>query len=183
MKNLVGSLLISPPAVNNGFFKESVILLTEHYANGSIGVLLNRPSKMPIKEFAKQNNVLLNVGGMVHIGGPVNVKALTMLHTNDWSCANTMRINETISISSSPEILTYMAMGKIPKQWRMFVGLCGWAQGQLQNELEGNKPLNKNLSWITAKPDLNIIFNKNDIDQWKQSIELAGSQFAQTLLI
>lgn len=182
MKNLVGNLLISPPALKNTFFQRTVVLLTEHFAKGSVGLVLNKPSQMSIKEFARQNSVILNAQGMVHLGGPVNTKALTMLHTNEWKCSNTMRINETISISSSPEILSQMAMGNVPKNWRIFVGLCGWAPGQLQNELEGNHPYNKNLSWITATSNLDIIFNKNSNDQWTQSIDLASSEFVQTLL-
>lgn len=179
MKNLVGNLLISPPSVRGNFFQKTVILLTEHHSNGSVGVVLNKTSKVSLKEFARQNNVMLDVPGYAYIGGPVNVKALTMLHTNDWVCANTLRINNQFSLSSSPEILTNMAMGYIPKQWRIFVGLCGWSKGQLQNELEGTAPYDRNQSWLTSTSDLDIVFEKTGQEQWTDAIERSGSEFAQ----
>jgi putative transcriptional regulator len=182
MKNLVGNLLIAPPSVKGNFFQKTVILLTEHHAKGSVGLTLNKPSQMSIKEFSKQNGVILDMPGNVYIGGPVNTKALTMLHTNDWQCANTMRVNSEISISSSPEILTNMAAGYIPECWRVFVGLCGWSKGQLQSELEGSQPYDRNMSWLNATSNLDIVFGLTGQEQWTESIELAGSEFAQNLL-
>jgi putative transcriptional regulator len=182
MKNLVGNLLIAPPSVKGNFWQKTTILVTEHHSLGSVGLVLNKPSKMSLKEFGKQNSVELNIPGVVHIGGPANVKALTMLHTNEWQCSNTMKINQHFSISSSHDILTNMAMGHCPQKWRMFVGLCSWTKNQLQQELEGVHPYNKNHSWITATADTDIVFGQNSQTQWTESIELAGSEFAQNLL-
>lgn len=182
MKNLVGNLLIAPPSVKGNFFQKTVVLLTEHHNTGSIGLVLNKPSQMTLKEFAKQNGVIMDMPGYVHIGGPVNVKALTMLHSNDWHCNNTLKINDQFSISSSHEILTKIAMGHIPKSWRIFVGLCGWSKGQLQSELEGVAPYDKNLSWLTATSNDEIVFEHDGQEQWTESIELSGSEFAQKLL-
>jgi len=182
MKNLVGNFLISPPAVKGNFFQKSVILLTENHSTGSIGLVLNKPSQMNLNEFAKQNGVILDLPGFVHIGGPVSSKALTMLHTNEWACNNTLKINDQISISSSHEILSKLAMGSVPKRWRIFVGLCGWQKGQLTAELNGTEPYNRNLSWLTATSNLDTIFDFDVQEQWVESIELAGSEFAQNLL-
>lgn len=180
--NLTGKLLISPPSVKGTFWQKTTILLTENHASGSVGLVLNKPSKMSLNEFAKQNNVMLNIPGVIHIGGPVNVKALTLLHTNDWVCNNTMQINSDFSISSSPDMLAKMAMGYVPKRWRMFLGLCGWTKGQLQNEIDGVPPYSKNNSWLTATANEDIVFDYNSQSQWTESIELAGSEFAQNLL-
>lgn len=100
--NLSGKLLIAPPSVKGNFWSKTVILVTEHHEKGSMGIVLNKPSKMPIKEFAQNCNVECNIGGLMHVGGPVNVKALSILHSTDWKCANTMQINEHFAISSHP---------------------------------------------------------------------------------
>jgi putative transcriptional regulator len=180
MKDLVGNLLIAPPSVKGNFFEKTVILLTEDHINGTVGVTLNKPSTVTLKEFARQNNVMLDMPNhYVHVGGPVNVKALTMIHTNEWRCANTMRINSMFSISSSPEILTNLAMGYTPKQWRIFVGLCGWSKGQLKQEMEGVPPYNRNQSWLTATADLDTVFDYSSQEQWTEAVERSGSEFAQ----
>lgn len=179
MKDLVGKLLIAPPSVKGNFFQKTVILLTEHHAKGSVGVVLNKPSAVTLKDFARQNNSMLDIPGFVHVGGPVNVKALTMLHTNDWTCNNTLKINDKFSLSSSAEILPSLAMGYVPKQWRIFVGLCGWSSGQLQSEMDGVPPYSKSQSWLTSTADLEIVFEQDKQDQWTEAIERSGSEFAQ----
>lgn len=182
MKNLVGNLLIAPPSVKGNFFQKTVILLTENHKDGSVGLVLNKATKVSLREFAKQNGVQMSVPGFVHLGGPISAKAMTMLHTNDWACDNTLRINDKISISSSQSILTKIAMGQVPRQWRIFVGLCGWTKGQLQSELEGSGPYDRNQSWLTATANEDFLFALNGSEQWTESIELAGSEFAQNLL-
>jgi putative transcriptional regulator len=181
MSNLLGKLLIAPPAIKDGFWQKSVVIVTENY-KGHTGIVLNKPSKMSVKEFAKQNHIMLDIPGFIHLGGPVNTKALTMLHTNEWSCENTMKVTEDFSISSSPEILTKLAMGNIPEKWRMFVGLSGWTAGQLELEIAGEPPYTKNTSWLTSSSDLDIIFGYSTQQQWTESIERSGSELVQKML-
>jgi len=93
-----------------------------------------------------------------------------------------MRINERFSLSSSGDILTNLAMGNVPKYWRIFVGLCGWTAGQLENELQGNPPYKHDTSWLIATANTEIVFGLNSQTQWTESIEHSGSEFAQSIL-
>lgn len=181
--NLIGKIIIAPPKVRGNFWQKSVVFITEHNSRSSVGLTLNKPSQMTIKEFAQQHNVDIDVEGFVHIGGPVNVKAFTMLHTSEWSCENTMQVNEEFSLSSSPSMLRRLAMGSCPKQWRLFVGLAGWAAGQLESEIKGTPPYTHNLSWLTAQPSTSHVFDLNGPEQWAESIERSGSEFAQSILV
>lgn len=180
--NLTGNLLIAPPKVRGNFWEKSTIFLTEHHGRGAVGLVLNKPSQMSVSEFASQHNVNLDVKGFVHVGGPVNVKAFTMLHSSEWSCANTLRVNEQFSLSSSADILTNLAMGNVPKRWRIFVGLCGWTADQLENELQGNPPYRHDSSWLIATANHELVFGLNSQTQWTESIEHSGSEFAQSIL-
>lgn len=180
--NLASNLLIAPPKVRGNFWQKTVIFLTEHHSRGAVGLVLNKRSQMTITEFASQNNVKLDTPGFVYVGGPVNVKALTMLHTPEWACSNTMRINSNFSLSSSADILTSLAMGNAPRQWRLFVGLCGWTQGQLENEIAGNPPYEHDKSWLISSSNPTLVFESDKEDQWTQSIEQSGSEFAQSIL-
>ena len=180
--NLTGNLLIAPPNVRGNFWQKTVIFLTEHHKSGAVGLVLNKQSQMTITEFAGQHNINLDIPGFIHVGGPVNVKALTMLHSSEWSCSNTMRINDKFSLSSSPDILSNLAMGNTPRLWRLFVGLCGWTAGQLENELQGNHPYDHNKSWLIASGSTQIVFELDSQTQWTEAIEHSGSEFAQSIL-
>lgn len=180
--NLTGKLLIAPPSVRGNFWQKTVIFVTEDHARGSMGIVLNKQSKMSIREFAEQCNVDIDIDGFVYVGGPVNVKALTLLHSSEWKTNNTMQINDEFSISSSHELLPRLAMGDHPKHWRLLVGLCVWAPEQLTNEIKGIAPYQHNFSWLTATPSYTSVFGLEAQDQWTQSIEQSGTEFVQTLL-
>ena len=183
MNNFTGKLIISPPSVKGNFWQKSVILVTEDHEKGSVGIVLNKPSQTSIEDFARQYDIRLfgPLNGMIHVGGPVNVRNFTMLHTNDWACENTLKINRDFSISSSDNLLTRISTGDAPRRWRLFVGLCGWQPHQLLNEFEGNPPFNHDTSWLVAKATKELVFQYDVTEQWTYSLEKSGEEFAQTV--
>jgi len=180
--NLIGNLLIAPPAVKGNFWYKTVIMITEHHREGSVGLVLNKRSQMSIKDFGEQLNYDLNLPGFVYLGGPVNVKSLSFLHTNDWTSKNTMRLNNTFSVSSADDILPRLAMGDVPKKWRLFLGMCGWSQNQLLGEIKGSPPWQQETSWCTSTADLDIVFESDNKDQWCSALDRSGLEFAQNML-
>jgi putative transcriptional regulator len=180
--NLAGKLLIAPPAVKGTFWYKTVILVTEHHNNGSLGLVLNKRSQMSIAEFGAQVNVQIDQPGYIYLGGPVNVKALTMLHTTEWYCSNTLHVTPDLAISSAEDMLPKLAVGDCPKQWRLFLGICGWAPNQLINEIQGKHPYPHDTSWLTATPENPLVFDLDLKEQWTSSIEKSGQEFAQTIL-
>lgn len=180
--NLTGKLLIAPPNVRGNFWSKTVTFVTENHERGSMGIVLNKKSKMPVREFSEQVGIECDVDGYVYVGGPVNVKALTLIHSSEWSCSNTMHINNEFSISSSQDLLHKLAMGDRPLHWRLVLGLCAWAPDQLENELKGVSPYNHDFSWLTATPNHTSVFALDGQDQWTTAIEQSGTEFVQNLL-
>ena len=182
MKNIVGNLLIAPPAVKGNFWYKTVILVTEHHSDGSVGLVLNKRSQMSVVEFGEQLGFQLDLPGFVYLGGPVNVKSLSFLHTNDWVSKNTLRINDEFSLSSADDILPRLAMGDTPDQWRIFLGMCGWIPNQLAGEIKGTAPWTPESSWCLASSDLNVVFGSDNKDQWCNALDRSGLEFAQSIL-
>lgn len=182
MISRTGKLLISPPKVKGNFWEKCVIFVTEDHDRGSIGLVLNKPTKMPIAEFSKQHGVDSNVPGHINVGGPVNVNALTVLHSSEWNCGNTMPINSEYSLSSSSDLLNRFAIGDMPVKWRMFAGLCAWAPDQLSNEINGERGYDHSCSWLIASPNYNNVFELSGVEQWTHAVERSGFEFAQTIL-
>jgi putative transcriptional regulator len=182
MKNIVGNLLIAPPAVKGNFWYKTVILVTEHHTEGSVGLVLNKRSQMSVVEFGEQLGFQIDLPGFVYLGGPVNVKSLTFLHSNEWASKNTMRVNKYFSISSSEDILPRLAMGDTPAYWRLFLGVCGWSPNQLAGEIKGTPPWNEETSWCLSSSNLDIVFGSDNKDQWCNALDRSGLEFAQSIL-
>lgn len=175
-------LLISPPKVRGNFWEKSVIFVTEDHDRGSIGLVLNKPSKMPIAEFSKQHGVESAVPGFIYVGGPVNCNALTVLHTPEWNCGNTLQINREYSLSSSADLLMRFAADDRPKKWRMFAGLCAWAPQQLNHEINGECGYDHRNSWLITSSNYLSVFGLDSTEQWTSAIEQSGLEFVQKIL-
>lgn len=180
--NYTGKLLIAPPSVRGNFWQKTVIYVTEHHERGSIGLVLNKPSKMSIKEFSTQHGVDSDIEGVIYVGGPVNVNALTVLHTVEWSCGNTLKINNNFSLSSSGDLLSRFAAGDKPEKYRIFAGLCAWAPNQLDSEFKGVNGFDHKFSWLVSSADAFHVFELNGQQQWTSAIEQSSLEFAQTIL-
>ena len=68
LKAKKGRLLISEPSLSDKTFFKSVILLTYHSPDESIGLILNRPTNVSINEIL---NDIPSSDFPVYIGGPV----------------------------------------------------------------------------------------------------------------
>ena len=67
-----GVLLISKPLIGDGFFEQSVVYLTAHDKDGSLGFALNKNSSLFAQDFMNQ----LPGEDPIYYGGPVEQDAL-----------------------------------------------------------------------------------------------------------
>lgn len=180
--DLVGKLLIAPPSIRGNFWQNTVVFVHENHPNGSCGIILNKKSQMSIRQLSAQHGIESDLVEPIYLGGPVNATALTLLHSSEWSCENTLRVSKHFSISSSETILHRLTLGDRPNYWRISLGLCTWSPNQLESEIAGREPWEHKNSWLLADPTIELVFKYNGKDQWAKSIEKSSDDFVQTLL-
>lgn len=180
--NLLGNLLIAPPAVKGNFWHKTVIMITEQSPQGTLGIVLNKQSQLSIRDFGEQLGIDLDLPGMMYVGGPISNQSLTLLHSPEWLSKNTLRINKHFSLSSADDILPRLAAGDEPEHWRLFLGMCGWAPGQLQGELAGTHPWKIENSWCISSADLDLTFEYDGSEQWCSALDKSANEFAQRIL-
>lgn len=179
--NIEGNLIIAPPVVKGNFWYKTVIMIVENYNYGSIGLVLNKKSNLTINELGEKVGLDIDIPGFVYTGGPVSSNSLSLLHTNEWACKNTLRINDNFSLSSSDTILPRLATGDYPQKWRLMFGMCGWANGQLLAEINGIPPYNHTKSWCTASGDIDLVFEYDQKLQWQNALEKSAEEFAKSI--
>lgn len=172
MLELTGKVLIAHPNLQSPFFKKSVIYIIEHNtAQGSQGIVLNKPSRFPVNTLFKNKGLELDDPSTIHKGGPINEKAVSLFHTGEWTSTNTYPVGP-YSVSSDDFMIEKMANGDAPVYWRMFGGIAGWGPGQLEAEVEGAQPFGK--SWLTIPANDAILFEHDGDDQWNKALEYAS---------
>lgn len=166
-----GSLLISEPFMMDPNFKRSVVLLSEHIDEGTVGYVLNQKSDYLLKDLVRDFEDALNP---VYIGGPVSNDTLHFIHRcYDRMNSGTEIINgiywggnfETLKLLiNNNEIAEHEVM--------FFVGYSGWDAGQLNKELDQN-------SWLVTNnfnPD--VLFAGEEENLWKDIVIGLGPKYA-----
>jgi putative transcriptional regulator len=173
----VGCCLISPPAMKDPRFAKSVVLLTAHGREGSMGFILNKPTNFSIAQITESDDFRKIGDQEVNWGGPVHTNVVHMLHTKDWQTDRTRSVNEDISITSDGMMFRYLENGTMPDRWKAFLGFSSWSSNQLEGELSGQQPWDPNQSWLILRnPTAEMMFNLDGDEMWNEALNFCSKQ-------
>ena len=169
--SLTGQLLVAMPMMEDVRFARAVIYICSHGPNGAMGLMLNRLyTESNYKTLMRQLNIEVaspDIELPVHGGGPVEPGRGFVLHSADYLREGTSRIDDTVSLSATVEILQAIAHGKGPQKALLALGYTGWGAGQLDNELKSN-------GWLTAPADDQILFGRDLDSKWQRALAKIG---------
>jgi len=166
------SFLIAMPRVLDPFFYKSVVLLIEHQSEGSLGLILNHPTRVPAAELLHRIDIVWKGHNDVHIhlGGPVQTHVGTMLLGDAASEERlemaSIELHPRIRLSQNIELLNDL-MDDLPSRIKLFLGYAGWGPGQLDNELERN-------DWLMAPVDPDLVFASEPGKIWEAALSTIG---------
>jgi putative transcriptional regulator len=155
-----GKILISEPFLPDTFFNRSIVYLTDHTPQGSVGFILNKKIDLKISSaitgFEGWNEDL-------NVGGPVAPDTLHYLHSLGDLIPKSVHVKDNIFWGGDIDVIRELIKAnKIQNsQIRFFLGYSGWSAGQLERELKEN-------SWVIAKVRSEIIMTNRGDDTWKR---------------
>ncbi|MFI6941683.1 YqgE/AlgH family protein [Streptomyces sp. NPDC050418] len=135
VSSLTGRLLVATPALADPNFDRAVVLLLDHDEEGSLGVVLNRPTPVGVGDILEGWAELAGDPGVVFQGGPVSLDSalgVAVIPGEDGPLG-WRRVHGAIGLvdlEAPPELLA-AALGSL----RIFAGYSGWGPGQLEDEL------------------------------------------------
>ena len=160
-EDLGNHFLLAMPDMADPNFNGTVILLAEHSAKGAMGLVVNRPSDLDVAELFERIELDLRgapVGRQpVLYGGPVQSDRGFVLHRAGRRWNSSIEIGDSLTLTSSRDVLEAVAAGKGPRDVLVALGYSGWGPGQLEGELARN-------AWLTVPADPAILFD-TPIDQ------------------
>ena len=163
-----GKLLVSEPMLPDPNFFRSVVLLTKHNEEGSLGFVLNRMSIVDLDNVYPDFSIK-NIP--VFIGGPVGNDQLFFIHTIGEELNETTKVMDGLYFGGDLEHLEFMMKTGLAntEQVRFFVGYSGWDPGQLANEI-------KEHSWIVASTTPKQVMSDSD-EYWREVMIGLGKEF------
>ena len=137
-----GRLLVATPVLGDPNFRRAVVLIVEHeVTEGTLGVVLNRPTKIPVGQVLEQWTELATDPSVLFRGGPVaqnSALALAMVPGKDeplgWRAldgAPALARLGLLDLDAPPRLLA-PAITSL----RVYAGYAGWSPGQLEAEID-----------------------------------------------
>ncbi|PKW13457.1 YqgE/AlgH family protein [Saccharopolyspora spinosa] len=134
-----GTLLVAAPQLLDRNFRRTVVYVIHHRAEGTLGVVLNRPSEVAVHDVLPKWGQHASEPQSLFVGGPVEQRTAI--------CLATLRAGESVGaiagmvgvrgpvglvdLDGDPNDLVPRARGL-----RFFAGYAGWEPGQLADEIE-----------------------------------------------
>ncbi|GGV88608.1 MULTISPECIES: YqgE/AlgH family protein [Streptomyces] len=171
VSSLTGRLLVATPALADPNFDRAVVLLLDHDEEGSLGVVLNRPTPVGVRDILMPWAGLAGEPDVVFQGGPVSLDSAlgVAVIPGDEGPLGWRRVYGAIGLvdlEAPPELLA-AALGSL----RIFAGYAGWGPGQLEAELtEG--------AWYVVESEPGDVSSPRPEHLWRAVLRRQRSELA-----
>lgn len=133
-----GMLLVAAPGLRDPNFARTVVYVIEHRSQGSLGVVLNRPSEVPVLDVLPMWAPLSSRPSAVYVGGPVETEtALCLAAVRTGQDPDT--VDGLVGVRGPVALVDLdgdpVDLAPRLRGLRVFAGYAGWATAQLAGEI------------------------------------------------
>ena len=130
-----GMLLVARAALPDPRFHEAVVLVVQHGSQGTAGLILNRPSRLPLTEVLPTLPVLAGGDHKLSYGGPVAPWTfMALVKAAGVPPQPAQKVLDAVYLTGTPQLATWLDSGPPDAVYRVFAGYVGWAPEQLAGE-------------------------------------------------
>ncbi len=153
-----GTFLVASPRMADPRFSYSVILMLEHGEDGSLGLIINKATKIPLSRVLPDLDVGGNDDHTLYLGGPVGRDFLIYLTRREEPPERSSHLMGDVYFGGDKLVLEQLIKEKKDdNELRLFSGHSGWAPGQLASELARK-------DWKVIPANVYTVFER-DLDQ------------------
>lgn len=172
MQSLQNYLLIAAPTMEDPYFSKSVVYICEHNEHGAMGLVLNQPIGMNLRELVEQADESAEVldekaENIVLAGGPVSQDRGFILHSTQEGWTSSLAMTPEVMVTTSKDILSTLGNQAAPDKVLVILGYSGWSDGQLEEEIKSN-------SWLMVEADTDILFDVPIHKKWETAVNRLG---------
>jgi putative transcriptional regulator len=162
-KPLTAILLIARDDLSDSDFAGSVVLAMNNLGPAPVGIIINRPTSVPVSRLFPDLKRLAQVRDNVYFGGPVEFESVSFLFRAATPPAQAIQACDGVYLSTDRELLLRLLGRDKPMEGlRIFVGHAGWAPGQLEVEIARG-------DWTLKTAEPQAIFNGKSEHPWPSS--------------
>ena len=173
----MGKLMVAARGLPDPNFVESVVLLIQYDQQGTVGLMINRRTRAPISRVLQDLNTAKDRSHPAYHGGPVELTAVFGLSRSRKKLDGaTSLLSEVYLVSSKALLDKALATSSGPADFRLYLGYCGWAGGQLENEVRHD-------GWWIFDANPGLVFDSNPDSVWSRLIARTEEQIAEAVVV
>jgi putative transcriptional regulator len=174
--NLTNQFLIAMPGMADDTFAGAVVYLCEHTDKGALGLVINKPIDIKLKNLFEKVELTLDREDLadepVYFGGPVQTERGFVLHEKQGddgdSYSSSLAIpGGELAMTTSKDVLEALSHGAGPRKVLVTLGYAGWGAGQLEDEIGRN-------GWLTVSAAPEVIFDTPVEKRYDRALQLLG---------
>ena len=176
--NFTNQFLIAMPGIGEGTFAGTVIYLCEHTEKGALGLVINKPIDIKLKNLFEKVELSLDRDDLaevpVYFGGPVQTERGFVLHeplpeggAEGGPYNSSLKVEGGLEMTTSKDVLEALSNGVGPRKVLVTLGYSGWGAGQLEEEMSRN-------GWINVEAEPGIIFDTPVGQRYGKALSLLG---------
>jgi len=159
-KPLNAILLIAKGELRDPNFADSVVLVMNHLGPAPVGLVINRPTEVPVSRLFPDLKRLAPLHDKVYFGGPVELASVWFLFRAARAPEHAIQAFGNIYLSANRELLLQLlGRDKPMDNLRIFIGHSGWGPGQLEAEIAQG-------AWTLGHADPDAIFKGKSEHPW-----------------
>jgi putative transcriptional regulator len=161
-----GVFLVAKPGMQDPNFSETVVLVTQTDDASTVGVIVNRPTRLQLRQFLPDAEVAAKYRDRIYFGGPVMREAIVALFRADAPPgAPAFHVLKNLYLTTHRDsILALLTQGS--RQYRLYSGVSGWAPRQLEGEFARE-------GWYVVPADADSAFRENPEGLWEELVRRA----------
>jgi putative transcriptional regulator len=162
-----GRLLVAKEQLADPRFRDRVILLIQHDAQGSAGLVVNRPSRLLLSTLLPEGSSLAGQGMVLSYGGPVEPQTLlALVKVRNHPPEPADEVSDNLYVTGVGVLDEWPDYADEVVDCRAFVGYSGWAAGQLDAEI-------KRGDWSVMPADEQSVFAAEGVRLWERLHEMS----------
>ena len=161
-----GLFLVAKPSLLDPNFAKTVVLVTQTEDASTVGVIINRPSALKLRQFLSPEFQTQNYRDPIFIGGPVMRQTLVAVYRSD-------AVPEAAAFHVLKDVYLTMHADNIRRllaepmaRYRLYAGFSGWEPRQLESEFMRD-------GWYVLPADGAMVFRADTDGLWEELAERA----------
>lgn len=173
--SLTANILIAMSGWKDTIYEKSIIFLCEHHEQGSVGLILNRPTSFSLNYICEQLQVDCDKSTTKDLpllfGGPIQPERGFVLHRpfGDWRSSLIIKPDD-VMLTTSNDVIKALADNKGPGSVMIALGYSGWDSKKLEQEI-------MNDMWMVCPFKSELLYDVPYAQRWSYAGNIMGVNF------